>query len=74
MGGGETPLHQPQLATWTSYGFFCATLCGTRLFPFVPISCLLMLESDWLIHIHITHMHLRNYPYINLWEKLNELF
>ena len=33
----------------------------------------LMLESDWLIHIHITHMHSRNYPYINLLKKLNEI-
>jgi len=31
-GGGRTPFNQPQFTTWASYGFFCATLCGTRLF------------------------------------------
>jgi len=30
---GGTPLHQPQLATWASCGFFYATLCGTRRTP-----------------------------------------
>ena len=29
---GGTSLHQPQLTIWASCGFFCATLCGTRLF------------------------------------------
>ena len=29
-GSSGTPVHQPQLATWVSCGFFFATLCGTR--------------------------------------------